>query len=62
MEALFDKTTFPFIAVSVGIKEVIYLSDKYQDQLSTRASKKLLDLAGVKYTKYQGRYTNIELK
>ena len=48
--------------IQVGIKEVIYLSDKYQDQLSTRASKKLLDLAGVKYTKYQGRYTNIELK
>ena len=47
--------------IQVGIKEVIYLSDKYENQLSTRASKKLLDVAGIKYHQYKGRYTKVEL-
>lgn len=34
-----------------GIKEVIYLSDKYKDSESTIASKKLFDTCGVKYYK-----------
>ena len=44
-----------------GIKKVIYLSDKYKDQTSTIASKKLLDLAGVKYEKYEGRVIDINV-
>ena len=48
--------------IQTGIKEVIYLSDKYSDQLSTRASKKLLEVAGVKCRKYEGRFTQVELK
>ena len=47
--------------IQVGIKEVIYLSDKYENQLSTRASKKLLDVAGIKYHQYKGRYIKVEL-
>ena len=31
------------------MKEVIYLSDKYADSMSTLASKRMLDAAGVKY-------------
>lgn len=48
--------------IQVGIKKVIYLSDKYKDQVSTRASKKLLQLAGVELEEYKGRYTSIDLK
>ena len=48
--------------VQTGIKKVIYLSDKYQDQLSTRASKKLFQVAGVEIEQYKGRYTSVELK
>lgn len=35
--------------IQVGIKEVIYLSDKYADMDETKASKKLFDKCGVKY-------------
>ena len=48
--------------IQTGIKKVIYLSDKYQDQLSTRASKKLFEVAGVEIEQYKGRYTRVELK
>ena len=48
--------------IQTGIKKVIYLSDKYQDQLSTRASKKLFEVAGVEIEQYKGRFTNVELK
>ena len=47
--------------IQTGIKKVIYLSDKYKDQTSTIASKKLLDLAGVKYEKYEGRVIDINV-
>ena len=43
-------------------KKVIYLSNKYEDQLSTRASKKLFEVAGVEIEQYKGRFTNVELK
>ena len=48
--------------IQTGIKEVIYLSNKYEDQLSTRASKKLFEVAGVEVEQYKGRYTSVELK
>lgn len=35
--------------IQSGIKEVIYLSDKYQDSDSTKASKILFDTCGVSY-------------
>ena len=36
--------------IQCGIKEVFYLSDKYADTPGTRASKRMFDSAGVKYT------------
>lgn len=48
--------------IQVGIKEVVYLDNKYEDQLNTIASKKMLDLAGIKLRKYQGHKINIEIK
>lgn len=37
--------------IQSGIKEVIYLSDKYADSDSTKAAKLLFDTCGVKYRK-----------
>ena len=46
--------------IQAGIKEVIYLSDKYKDTDGTIASKRLLDNCNVKYRmldkKYQNKY------
>ena len=38
--------------IQAGIKEIIYLSDKYADSESVRASKRLFDLTGVTYRPY----------
>ena len=38
--------------IQSGIKEIIYLSDKYANTDSTIASKRMLDLTGVKYRPY----------
>jgi len=48
--------------IQTGIKEVIYLSDKYKDSIETQASKKMLKLANVKITPYEGRFSEINLK
>lgn len=38
--------------IQSGIKEIIYLSDKYANTDSTIASKRMFDLTGVKYRPY----------
>ena len=47
--------------IQKGISEVIYLCDKYSDTDSVRASKKMLESAGVKYTQYAASGKNEEL-
>ena len=37
------------LIIQAGIKEVIYLSDKYKDTDGVKASKRLFDTCGVKY-------------
>ena len=37
--------------IQSGIKEVVYLSDKYAETMGTKASKRMLTAAGVKLTK-----------
>lgn len=37
--------------IQSGIKEIVYVSDKYADLDSTIASKKMLDMAGISYRK-----------
>ena len=39
--------------IQSGIKEIIYLSDKYANTDSTIASKRMFDLTGVKYRPYE---------
>ena len=46
--------------IQSGIKEVIYGDDKYSDLVSTKASKKMFDLAGVKYRRFNGRMPKIQ--
>lgn len=46
--------------IQVGIKEVVYLEDKYGDTVGTQASKKMLKLAGIKVRQYNGK--NVEIK
>ena len=41
--------------IQSGIKEIIYLEDKYADTDMIKASKRMLDLANIKYRKYDGR-------
>ena len=47
--------------IQSGIKEIVYLSDKYADTDSTKASKRMLDMVGVKYRQYDNDNRNIEL-
>ena len=41
--------------IQKGIKEVVYLDNKYADTTQTKASAKMLALAGVKTRQYKGR-------
>ena len=47
--------------IQCGIKEVIYLSDKYADTDAVKASKKMFAAAGVKLTQLVPQSTKIEL-
>ncbi len=46
--------------IQTGIKEIIYLDDKYADTTMIKASKKMLDLAGIPYRQF--KVENIEIK
>ena len=53
------------IIIQSGIKEVVYLSDKYADSENNIASRKLFDCCGVKYRKIdlkEDKKIEIELK
>ena len=47
--------------IQSGIKEIVYLSDKYTNTDSNRASKKMLDAAGVKYRKFKPDIEKLEI-
>lgn len=48
--------------IQSGIKEVIYLSDKYSDTDSVIASKKMFDMTGVTYRQYQSNGKKMEME
>ncbi len=50
------------LMVQVGIKEVVYLSDKHYDEDIFVAARKIFDMAGVKYRQLIPTHTEIELK
>lgn len=45
--------------IQTGIKEVIYISDKYADTIGTKASKKMFELAHVTTRKYEGKIPQV---
>ena len=45
--------------IQSGIKEVVYLSDKYADTDSTKASKLLFDTCGVKYRQMEKEHQKV---
>lgn len=47
--------------IQAGIKTVIYKDDKYADAASTRASKRMLNAAGVRYYQYEKTGRKIEI-
>lgn len=47
--------------IQAGIRTVVYDSDKYADTPSVRASKRMMDAAGVRYYRYQRTKRSIEL-
>lgn len=49
--------------IQAGIKTVVYKEDKYQDSPSVRASKRMLNAAGVRYYQYEatGRMIKIHM-
>ncbi len=48
--------------IQSGIKEVIYLSDKYDQTPSNIASKKMLDKCGIKYSQYKPKNKEIKIE
>ena len=48
--------------IQSGIKEIVYISDKYSDSESTIASKRMLDMTGVRYRKYEPAGRSIEVR
>ena len=59
--ALFPCNECAKAIIQSGVKEVVYLSDKYKDTMGNLASKKMLDAAGVKYTRLESRVQSITL-
>lgn len=49
--ALFPCNECAKAIIQCGIKEVIYISDKYKDSVNNRVSRRMFDASGVKYTK-----------
>lgn len=41
------------LVIQSGIKEIVYMSDKYHDSPSSVASRRMFDSAGIKYTKFK---------
>ncbi|MDR1766494.1 MAG: dCMP deaminase family protein [Lachnospiraceae bacterium] len=48
--------------IQCGIKTVIYACDKYADTSATKASKRMLNAAGVRYYEYQPTGRKIEIQ
>lgn len=48
--------------IQCGIKEVIYEEDKYADTNGVKASKKMFDMTGVRYTQYKSTDRDFTIK
>ncbi len=50
------------VIIQSGIKEIIYMSDKYAESDSVKASKRMLDQAQTSYRQFQAKGKEITLK
>ena len=64
VETVLIKAGYADVAKAIiqsGIREVIYLKDKYKQSDSVIASKKMMDLAGVTYTQLEIEMDALEI-
>ena len=59
--ALFPCNECAKAIIQSGVKEVLYLSDKYKDSMTDLASKRMLRAAGVKFTQLKTSVESITL-
>ena len=59
--ALFPCNECAKAIIQSGVKEVLYLSDKYADSMATLASKRMMQSAGVKYIQLRPKLKTITL-
>ena len=59
--ALFPCNECAKAIIQSGIREICYLSDKYADTSTTKASKRMLDAAGVRYVQLRTDVKSITL-
>ncbi len=59
--ALFPCNECAKAIIQSGVKEVLYLSDKYRDSMNNLASRRMLDAAGVTYRKLETDLKSITL-
>ena len=48
--------------IQAGIKTIVYECDKYADSAAVKASKRMLDAAGVRYYQYNKTGRKIEIE
>lgn len=59
--ALFPCNECAKAIIQSGIKEVLYLSDKYFDTVGNRASRRMFDAAGIKYKKIKMAHETLSI-
>ncbi|MBD3354523.1 AAA family ATPase [Candidatus Woesearchaeota archaeon] len=59
--ALFPCNECCKLIIQSGIKEVIYLSNKYADSDVVKASKRMMDMAGIRHRKYKPKEKRISI-
>lgn len=60
--ALFPCNECSKVIIQSGIKEVVYLSDKYHDTDACKASRIMFKMAGVKLRQYQPEHSEIVIE
>ena len=59
--ALFPCNECAKAIIQSGVKEVVYLSDKYKDSMENIASKRMLTAAGVKFTRLDSELKDLTI-
>lgn len=59
--ALFPCNECAKVIIQSGIKEIIYLTDKYKETDSVKASKRMLEMAGIKIRKLETSLSDLKI-